>query len=351
MDYDPAEVSYDALLDVFWNGHDPTQLNRQGPDVGTQYRSVVFFHSPEQEAAARASKARLEESGRFRRPIATVIEPAPTSGAPRTTTSATSKNADSAPATSDRRGPLDNLCHTLAGAAIAEAGPFRRSPLAAATLMVGANLPDVDALAYVFGDGVDALAFRRGWTHGILAMAVLPVVLTGSMLAFDRLVRLRRRPDAEPARWRSLMLLAALGILSHPVLDFLNTYGVRFLAPFSWKWSYGDALFIVDPWVWLALGLGIFLSRRRARRAARHPERPARIALTLTAVYAATMLASGVVGQNRRRRLRRRLPETDGGAPAGQPVRAPGHPGPRRRLPRRQPRVPAPTADRSRPRG
>ena len=78
MDYDPAEVSYDALLDVFWNGHDPTQLNRQGPDVGTQYRSVVFFHSPEQEAAARASKARLEQSGRFRRPIATVIEPAPT---------------------------------------------------------------------------------------------------------------------------------------------------------------------------------------------------------------------------------------------------------------------------------
>jgi peptide-methionine (S)-S-oxide reductase len=78
VDYDPAEVSYEALLDVFWNGHDPTQLNRQGPDVGTQYRSVVFFHSPEQEAAARASKARLEESGRFRRPIATVIEPAPT---------------------------------------------------------------------------------------------------------------------------------------------------------------------------------------------------------------------------------------------------------------------------------
>ena len=78
VDYEPAEVSYETLLDVFWNGHDPTQLNRQGPDVGTQYRSVVYFHSTEQEAAARASRARLEESGRFRRPIATVIEPAPT---------------------------------------------------------------------------------------------------------------------------------------------------------------------------------------------------------------------------------------------------------------------------------
>jgi inner membrane protein len=163
--------------------------------------------------------------------------------------------------------------------------------------MVGANLPDVDALAYVFGDDVDALVFRRGWTHGILAMALLPVILAGTMLAFDRLVRLRRRPDALPARWRPLIFPAGLGVLSHPILDFLNTYGVRFLAPFSWKWAYGDALFIVDPWVWLALSLGIFFSRGRARRAARNPERPARVALLLTAAYAVAMMFSGVVGR------------------------------------------------------
>jgi inner membrane protein len=144
---------------------------------------------------------------------------------------------------------------------------------------------------------VDALAFRRGWTHGILAMALLPAILAGAILAFDRLVRLRRRPDAEPARWRPLLLLAALGTLSHPILDFLNTYGVRFLAPFSWKWSYGDALFIVDPWVWLALALGIFFSRRRARRIFPNPERPARVALLLTAVYIVAMMFSGVVGR------------------------------------------------------
>ena len=74
--YDPSKVSYDALLKVFWENHDPTQLNRQGPDVGTQYRSVIFFHTPEQEAAARASKEALERSGLFKRPIVTEITPA-----------------------------------------------------------------------------------------------------------------------------------------------------------------------------------------------------------------------------------------------------------------------------------
>jgi len=78
VEYDPAKVSYDKLLDVFWSSHDPTQVNRQGPDTGTQYRTVIFFHTPQQEQAARASKSSLEASGRFRRPIATAIEPAQT---------------------------------------------------------------------------------------------------------------------------------------------------------------------------------------------------------------------------------------------------------------------------------
>ncbi len=69
--YDPDRVSYDDLLNVFWENHDPTQLNRQGPDYGSQYRSAIFYHDPEQEAAARASKERLERSGKFRRPIVT----------------------------------------------------------------------------------------------------------------------------------------------------------------------------------------------------------------------------------------------------------------------------------------
>ncbi|MGZ3583379.1 MAG: peptide-methionine (S)-S-oxide reductase MsrA [Ktedonobacterales bacterium] len=78
VDYDPARVSYDDLLAVFWDEHDPTQLNRQGPDIGDQYRSVVFYHTPEQQAAATASRDRLAQSGKYRRPIVTLIEPAGT---------------------------------------------------------------------------------------------------------------------------------------------------------------------------------------------------------------------------------------------------------------------------------
>lgn len=78
VEYNPEKVSYEKLLDVFWNSHDPTQVNRQGPDFGTQYRTVIFFHTPDQERTARASKESLEASGRFRRPIATAIEPAQT---------------------------------------------------------------------------------------------------------------------------------------------------------------------------------------------------------------------------------------------------------------------------------
>jgi peptide-methionine (S)-S-oxide reductase len=77
VEYDPAEVSYEKLLEVFFEAHDPTQVNRQGPDVGDQYRTAIFFHTPEQEKAARAAKAALEKSGKHRRPIATEIAPAP----------------------------------------------------------------------------------------------------------------------------------------------------------------------------------------------------------------------------------------------------------------------------------
>jgi len=76
VEYDPSRVTYEKLLEVFWENHDPTTLNRQGPDVGTQYRSAVFFLTPEQEAAAKASKEKLQKNGRYKRPIVTEINPA-----------------------------------------------------------------------------------------------------------------------------------------------------------------------------------------------------------------------------------------------------------------------------------
>lgn len=78
VEFDPAQIGYDALLDVFWDNHDPTTLNRQGPDTGTQYRSAIFYHSPEQHKAAEASKEKRTASGKYRRPIVTEITPATT---------------------------------------------------------------------------------------------------------------------------------------------------------------------------------------------------------------------------------------------------------------------------------
>ena len=76
VEFDPNQVSYEELLDVFWRIHNPTTLNRQGPDVGSQYRSAIFFYSPEQEAKAKEAIEKLRESGRFPREIVTLVEPA-----------------------------------------------------------------------------------------------------------------------------------------------------------------------------------------------------------------------------------------------------------------------------------
>ncbi|MGB6977183.1 MAG: peptide-methionine (S)-S-oxide reductase MsrA [Gammaproteobacteria bacterium] len=78
IEYDPKQVTYEQLLDVFWHSHNPTQLNSQGPDVGSQYRSVIFYHTPEQQKLAEASKNQLAQSGRYNRPIVTLIVPAQT---------------------------------------------------------------------------------------------------------------------------------------------------------------------------------------------------------------------------------------------------------------------------------
>ena len=154
---------------------------------------------------------------------------------------------------------MDPIAHTFTGAALAAAGLRHTTPLATAALLIGANAPDVDVVTAYAGEYA-ALALRRGWTHGVLALVVLPLLITAVLLAWDRL---RRRPGKVPVRAGPLLALAALGTLTHPVLDWLNNYGMRWLMPFDGRWSYGDALFIVDPWMWLVLGGVLFLAGSR----------------------------------------------------------------------------------------
>jgi inner membrane protein len=159
---------------------------------------------------------------------------------------------------------MDPVTHSLTGAVLSRAGLNRMTPLATATLVLAANAPDIDAVVMLHGT-YTALAARRGLTHGPLAVLLLPFIVAGAVLLYDRAWRRRRSPTAEAARPLAVLGLAAIGVLTHPLLDWMNTYGIRLLMPFSERWFYGDALFIIDPWIWLLLAVpvvGLAVSRR-----------------------------------------------------------------------------------------
>ena len=160
------------------------------------------------------------------------------------------------------------------------------------TLIIANNLPDVDVA--VFATDTLAMSFRRGWTHGVPAQLTLPLVLTAIMLLVDRLFR-TDAPDR--ARAGPILLLSYAGVVLHVFLDFLNSYGVRLLMPFSERWFYGDALYIVDPILYLTLGLGWWISAKRDARSAPNPLAPARVGLTLAAIYIAAMVASNALAR------------------------------------------------------
>ena len=175
---------------------------------------------------------------------------------------------------------MDNVCHTLVGVAVAQAGFKPRTALATATAAIAANLPDIDVL--VFATDIPSVAFRRGITHGVPAQILLPIGCAAVMWAIGRR---RSGGSGPPVHFGWLLALSYIGILTHVFLDFLNTYGIRLLSPWSQQWFYGDAVFIVDPWLWLMLGTGAFLARRRGPRAAR-------VALAGAALYIGLMLVS-----------------------------------------------------------
>jgi inner membrane protein len=181
---------------------------------------------------------------------------------------------------------MDNLTHSLVGAVLGQAGLKRTTGLAMPALIIGANLPDVDAACFFWLEGTEHLAFRRGITHGPPALVLLSLILAGILWAFDRWQTQRgKRPEARlPVRFGWLYAMAFIGCLSHPFFDWLNVYGIRLLEPFSSQWFYGDTLFIIDPWLWAMLIASVWWSRRREKAGAEWM-RPARVGIVVGLAY------------------------------------------------------------------
>ncbi|MEZ5682272.1 MAG: metal-dependent hydrolase [Erythrobacter sp.] len=181
---------------------------------------------------------------------------------------------------------MDNLTHSLVGALIGQAGLKRKTGLAMPALIIGANLPDVDAACLLWLDGVEHLGFRRGITHGPPALVLLPLILAGLLYGFDRWQAKRgTRPEGRlPVSFKWLYLLSFIACLTHPALDWLNVYGIRLLEPFSSRWFYGDTLFIIDVWLWALMGFATWFSLRREKRGGEW-KGPARIAIAAALAY------------------------------------------------------------------
>ena len=191
---------------------------------------------------------------------------------------------------------MDNITHTLAGALLGQMGLKRRSRFAFAACLLGANAPDIDVFAPV-AFPVDGIEFHRGPLHGVFAWPILAAGIVAILWLVDRWKP--RGPDALPFRPWPLFAVAFLAVLTHPFLDWLTTYAIALLAPFSWRWSSGDAIFIVDWVYWLLMIAGISWSAWRWRRQLPHPGRPAEIAGVLMLVYIAFNLGESDRLENR----------------------------------------------------
>lgn len=174
---------------------------------------------------------------------------------------------------------MDNLTHSLVAAVMGRMGLKRLSPRAMPAMIVAANLPDIDS--FVAGAvGCEPIAAHRGFTHGPLGIALMAFLAVAIIWCWERL-----RPGKEgPIRPGGLLIACYLAALSHPLLDLMNTYGTRVLDPFSDRWFYADTLFIMDPWIWITLILGLEMSWR-AERLWRNWQRPAAWAFTAMLLY------------------------------------------------------------------
>jgi inner membrane protein len=159
---------------------------------------------------------------------------------------------------------VDNLTHSLVGLTAAKAGLERLSPGATTLCVLAANAPDADIVVLAFGDRWTFLQHHRGITHAIVGVISLAIILPLIFYSVDRLWS--RYKDQPPnTKLKGLMWASFIASATHPILDWTNNYGIRFFLPWSQKWSYGDFVFIVDPFIWLILGGSVFLLTARSR--------------------------------------------------------------------------------------
>lgn len=159
---------------------------------------------------------------------------------------------------------MDNLTHSLVGLAAAKAGLERVSAGATALCIVAANAPDTDIVT-LFAGQFTYLEHHRGITHSIVGTLAIALALPLVFYAGERLVT-RLSGHAPRAKFKGLLIASLLLSASHPLLDYMNNYGVRPLLPWNPRWFYGDLVFILDPWLWLTLGGACFLLTAQTTR-------------------------------------------------------------------------------------
>jgi inner membrane protein len=181
---------------------------------------------------------------------------------------------------------MDNITHSLVGWTLGQTGLKRKTRKGLAALILGANMPDIDV--FLGWAPWAPLAMHRGWTHSLLGgVPLLPPVLAGLLWLLDRwqVGRGAAFKSGLEMRFGWLVALSYIGTLTHPLLDWQTSYAIQLFTPFDRRWYHADTLFIVDLWIWLGLGVAIWLSRRREKGGLANWRRAPTVALAGMVAY------------------------------------------------------------------
>src|SRR6266851_6570432 len=185
---------------------------------------------------------------------------------------------------------MDNLTHSLVGLAASKAGLERLSPGTTTLCVIAANAPDADILTLAFGGRWAFLHHHRGITHSLLGTLILALALPCIFYLGD-ILRARIGGRSRTLKLRGLMIASLVVTATHPLMDWANNYGVRFLLPWNSRWFYGDFVFIIDPFIWLVLGSAAFLLTSKTRKHI--------IAWVIIALVPSYLVLVGAPGPNR----------------------------------------------------